>query len=91
VLISAVAGIAESGAANTYGYVTYAVTLDGQPVAESKVSLAGGQNLRAPIRTLLRVTRGEHTIGFGASANYSSYEPGDATVSPVSLVALRLR
>ncbi|MGA2322077.1 MAG: hypothetical protein ABSG95_15310 [Solirubrobacteraceae bacterium] len=89
-LVSVIAGMDSTGAADTYAEVTYAVILDGRPVSASAIRLPGGQLQQAPIQVLVSAAGGSHTVGLQASAHYLSNEPGEVIVDPVSLVALSL-
>jgi hypothetical protein len=87
-LISVIAGVTNDNAA--HAELSYAVILDKRAISRGEITLAGGQQEQVPIQSLARVTSGSHTVGFQIRAEYSSYGPGDLTVSPVSIVAVSL-
>ncbi len=87
-LVSAIAGLRNEGAAGTSAYVTLHLVVDGRLVDHSELTLSGGQSVQAPVQLLLGVPVGRHTVGIVVVVGYSSYDgPGDVIVSPVSLVA----
>jgi hypothetical protein len=89
-LASAVVGLRDDAQPNTTATVQLHVILDGESAASSSVVLAGGQHTQVPIQLLRRMSSGHHTVGIEVGASYSSYEPGEVVVSPVSLLASAL-
>lgn len=89
-LASAVVGLRDDAQPNTTATVQLRLILDGESTVASSVVLAGGEQTQVPIQLLRRVNSGAHTVGVELEASYSSYEPGEVIVSPVSLVASAL-
>jgi hypothetical protein len=89
-LASAVVGLRYAAQPNTTATIQLDLIVDGESVAASSVGLAGGERTQVPIQLLRRVRSGVHTVGVELEASYSSYEPGEVVVSPVSLVASAL-
>ena len=91
VLLWALAGIEETGGPAVKVTVRYAILLDGRLIAERSTTLGGAQRVRAEIDAHVRMPAGRHIVGFEAlGARFSSREPGEVIVAPVSLVALLL-
>lgn len=89
-LVSVIAGVRNSGPSNATANVTLNVFVDGGFVGQSELTLSGGQSAQAPAQMLADVRAGSHTVGVDVEAKYSSYEPGDVLVSPVSLIVTAL-
>jgi hypothetical protein len=89
-LVSAIVGLRNEGTPATTADVTFNVTLDGRPVGEHEVQFTGGQTLQVPVQALVNIRAGSHTVGLTVDAKYSSNEPGDVLVAPVSLIATML-
>ncbi len=89
-LISAIVGLRNEGTPATTADVTLDVILDGRPAGEHQVQFTGGQTLQVPVQALVNIPAGSHTVGLTVDAKYSSNEPGDVLVSPVSLIASTL-
>lgn len=88
VLISAIASLHDEGAAPTAtAVVTLHSILDGKLVTDSSSTIAGGQSTQLPAQLSVRLPAGVHTMGVEADAKYSTAEPGDVVVSPLSLTA----
>jgi hypothetical protein len=90
VLISAIAGLHDGGAPTATAVVTLHLILDGKLVTNSSSTIAGGQSTQLPAQLMVRLPAGAHTVGVEAEAKYSTAEPGDVMVSPVSLTATAL-
>jgi hypothetical protein len=88
--VSATLGMADPGGTGTTATVSYGIAVDGRSVAQSTVVLVGGDHQQAPIQTLVAVPSGLHKLVVQAIARYSSYEPGEVVLTPISLVALTL-
>jgi hypothetical protein len=84
---SAIAGLRNDGPPNTTAHVSVSLFVDGCDAASSETALDGGRAVQAPIQLFGKAAPGWHTIGVQLNASYSSYEPGDVFVSPVSLIA----
>lgn len=96
--VTATVALRYQGGPGTNASVTYAVAVDHLGVnmnqtmlTTSSVTLLGGQAEQAPVQMVVPVARGEHTVEvFTSGAHFSSYEPGDLMVGPVSVVAIAL-
>lgn len=91
VLVSSIAGLHDEGAPTASAVVTLYLIVDGKLATNnSSSSIAGGQSAQLPAQLTVRLPAGEHTVGVEAEAKYSTAEPGDVMVSPVSLTATAL-
>lgn len=84
-MVSAIVGLRNEGPTNTTADLMLHVIVDGRPASHSELTLTGSQSAQAPAQLLTNVPAGSHTVGIEVEAKYSSYEPGDVLVSPVSL------
>ena len=89
-MVSAIVGLRNEGPTNTTANVMLHLIVDGRLVSHSELTLTGSQSVQAPAQLLANVTAGSHTVGIEVEAKYSSYEPGDVLVSPVSLIVTAL-
>jgi hypothetical protein len=83
--ISGVVGLRDEGVSSTTADVTLYVVVDGRTVGHTDSTLIGGETVQVPIQAVVNISRGQHTVGVGMSAQYLTSEPGDVTVSPVSV------
>jgi hypothetical protein len=91
VLVWASPQVENTGAPGVRVTVHYAIFLDGGPIVERSIALDGSQHARPSIDARASIPAGRHTLGFEAfGASFSSREPGEAIVAPVSLVALAI-
>jgi hypothetical protein len=90
VLVSSIAGLHDEGAPTATAVVTLYLILDGKLVTNNSSSIAGGQSTQLPAQLTVRLPAGAHTVGVEVEAKYSTAEPGDVMVSPVSLTATTL-
>lgn len=90
VLVSSIAGLHDEGAPTASAVVTLYFIIDGKLATNSSSSIAGGQSAQLPAQLTVRLPAGEHTVGVETEAKYSTAEPGDVMVSPVSLTATAL-
>jgi hypothetical protein len=88
-LISAVAGLNDRGAADASAEVTVRVILDNRVESETQTQASSGQRLQIPAQALVPVSAGAHTIGLAVEADYSS-RPENVLVAPVSIIATTL-
>jgi len=89
-MVSAIVGLRNEGPTNTTANVMLHLIVDGRLVSHSELTLTGSQSVQAPAQLLANVPAGSHTVGIEVEAKYSSYEPGDVLVSPVSLIVTAL-
>lgn len=83
--------VENTGAPGVSAKVNYAIFLDGRPIVERTITLDGSQHTQIPLDAPVRIPAGRHTLGFEAfGVSFSSREPGEVIVAPVSLVALTL-
>jgi hypothetical protein len=87
VLVSSIAGLHDEGAPTASAVVTLYLIVDGKFATNSSSSIAGGRSAQLPAQLTVRLPAGAHTVGAEAEAKYSTAEPGDVMVSPVSLMA----
>ena len=90
VLVSSIAGLHDEGAPTASAVVTLYLIVDGKLATNSSSSIAGGQSVQLPAQVAVRLPAGAHSVGVEAQAKYSTREPGDVMVSPVSLTATAL-
>jgi hypothetical protein len=86
-LVTAVVGLSNEGATSTTAQVKLDLVVDGHPLTEDRLVLAGGQRMSAPLQVTTGVSRGRHAVGVGVAASYSSSAPGDVLVAPAALAA----
>ena len=90
-LASAIVGIQNGSEPQTAAArVTLCVDVDHNCVAESHVTISGGQMLQVPVQALRTVSSGSHTAGLEVEAGYSSPGNGNVLVSSTSLIATAL-
>ncbi len=86
ILASAVLGLAdtESRSANGSATVRVGLVVDRQ-LSQRVVTLNGDDQEQVPMEALVAVGGGEHVVRVQEAADYTSYEPGEVVVDPVSL------
>lgn len=89
-LISSIAGLHDEGAPTASAVVTLYLIVDGKLATNGSSSIAGGQSAQLPAQLAVRLPAGAHSVGVEVEAKYSTREPGDVMVSPVSLTATAL-
>jgi hypothetical protein len=89
-LVSVITGLDDQGPPTTRAHVAINLILDGRIIASRETILAGGQEQQVPAQELVSLRPGSHSAGVQAEVRYTSYEPGDVLVSPVSLVVIAL-
>jgi hypothetical protein len=89
-LVSAIVGLKNEGAPQTTAHITLGLNVDRRRVAESQLTITGGQVVQMPIQTFVNVSAGSHTAGLGVRAEYDSSTLGDVLVSAASLIASAL-
>ena len=87
---SAIIGLRYDGQPNTTAQVKLRLALDGRSATVSEAVLVGGQQTQVPMQLLRRMSSGHHIVGIELGASFSSYEPGEVVVAPVSLLASAL-
>jgi hypothetical protein len=87
VLVSSIAGLHDEGSPTASAVVTLYLIVDGKLATNDSSSIAGGQSAQLPAQLAIRLPAGAHSVGVEAQAKYSTREPGDVMVSPVSLTA----
>jgi len=90
IVVSAIAGLRDEGPPNTTAYVSVSLVVDGCTAVSGATVVHGGETTQAPVQLFARAAPGLHTIRVELAATYSSSEPGDVWVSPVSLIASTL-
>jgi hypothetical protein len=86
-LISAIVGLENEGSPSTTARIILELRVDRRHVAESQVTITGGQVIQVPIQALVNVSTGSHTAGLAVQAEYRSNGPGDVLVTGVSIIA----
>jgi hypothetical protein len=90
-LLTAIVGLSSTAPTGANAAVTLHFVLDRVRVgAGEKVVLGGGEHVQAPAQLLVDAARGAHAITLEEDVHYGYYQPGDVTVSPVSLVVTEL-
>lgn len=89
-LVSAIVSLENEGEPRTTASITLKLNVDLHPVAESHITISGGQVLQVPTQTLVNVSAGSHTGGLAVRAEYDSSAPGDVLVSGASVIASAL-
>lgn len=89
-LISAIVGLKNEGSPSTTARIRLGLFVDRKRVAESELTITGGQATQVPVQTLAPVSAGSHTAGVAVSAEYGSSTPGDVLVSGASVIASAL-
>jgi hypothetical protein len=85
-LVSATVNLKDEGTPTSDARIAVGLNVDRKRVAETEITITGGQLLQVPIQTLASVLAGKHTAGLSVSAQYDSAGPGDVIISNASVI-----